>query len=153
VDNSQAPDFAGVVTISPTAIVGLAPATISYPATDIGDMEVYTGTNHGTYRVTGSVGGSYLYVDNGTGSGDVILGNNGVVDDTSFRGLVLLQGGPGHDTLTVDNSAGAAADITLDQTGLTGLITAGLRFADTRVWACSSAPATTWSTSTRSTRR
>jgi hypothetical protein len=130
VDNSLAPDFAGTVTISPTSIVGLAPATISYPATEIGDMEVHTGTSQGIYQVTGSFAGSYLYVANGSGNGHVILGNNGVVNDASFPGLVLLQGGAGTDVLTIDNSAGGAADITFSQPGLSGLTTAGLQFSD-----------------------
>src|SRR5262249_14788862 len=129
VDNSEAANFSADVVISPTGILGLAPAMITYAPAEIQDMEVFGGTSPSTYRVTGSFAGSFLYLDTSAGKGRVVLGNNGVVNDGLFPGLVLLAGG-GKTDLGIDNSRGGAAKVTTSDDGLDGLITAGLEFAD-----------------------
>lgn len=130
VDNSQAVDFTANVTISPTGITGLAPATISFNARDLEDLQVFGGTSGSTYRLTGSLAGSFVFLDAGLGNDQVIVGNNGVISDATFPGKVILDGGLGSDTVTLDDARGPARQLVTTATGVDGLISDGLEFSD-----------------------
>src|SRR5262249_20178344 len=116
--------------ISPTSITGLAPATISYVPADLDALEVYGGTTGTTYHVTGSVPGSSLFLGLGDGDDVVVLGNQGRVDDASFGGNILFDGGSGNKELRLDNSAGAPKDLATSERGLVGMLSNDLSVSD-----------------------
>src|SRR5262249_48249423 len=71
----------------------------------IADLAVQGGTSTATYSVTGSLGGAFLQVIAGSGPGQVVLSNNGRVNDASFPGQVVLGGERGlKNSLRVDDS-------------------------------------------------
>jgi hypothetical protein len=129
VDDSQGRDFSDNVTISSTGITGISPGPILFNRSDLDDLEVYGGTNSGTYYVTSSIDGSYTYLDPGQGDDRVVVGHSGTIDDANFPGLVIVQG-DGQTRLAADNSAGPAKSIETSLVGLEGLITPGFEFSD-----------------------
>jgi hypothetical protein len=128
VDDSQAPAFSGSVNISATGITGLAPASILYSTGEIDSLEVYGGTNDPTYNVSTSMAGSFVYLDTGPGANQVVVGDNGVIDDASFPGQVLLDGNASSEVV-LDNSAGGPRNVETDLIGLEGLNSTGIDFS------------------------
>jgi endoglucanase Acf2 len=111
----------GAVTISGTSIAGLAPATISYSNKRTGDVVIVGGSTSSTYWVTGSLGGSTLGLATGSGLDKVIVGNNGVVNDTFFPGNLNIQESQAQDRLDIDNSNGIPANVALTNRQVNGL--------------------------------
>ena len=126
VNNEADVNFSNNVTVSPTAITGLAPATISYVSAGVDDVEVSGGTNNTTYNVTGSIGGSTLEVFTGTGSGSVVIGDNGIIDDTLFPGSLYLDGEGQTSQLVLDNQSGSAVGASVIDDEIDGFTTAGI---------------------------
>jgi endoglucanase Acf2 len=102
----------GPVVISGTSITGLSPGAILYSGKRTDDVLIVGGHTPTTYLVTGSLGGSTLQLATGSGLDTVLVGNNGVVNDTLFSGQLNIEG-DNQDTLTVDNGKGTAASVAL----------------------------------------
>jgi hypothetical protein len=129
VDNSQAADFSTDVVISPNSITGMAKATIFYNPADVNDLEIEGGTSAGTYRVTGSISGTFIGLTLHA-QDTLIVGNNGVIDDDSFPDALFLTGNLDNGLLRFDNSAGAAKTLTANASAITGLTSTGIEFND-----------------------
>jgi hypothetical protein len=109
------------VTISGTSITGLAPAAIFYSNKRTDDVVIVGGSTSSTYLVTGSLGGSVLGLTTGSGLDTVIVGNNGVVDDTFFPGNLIIQESNAQDRIDIDNSNGTPANVALTNSQVNGL--------------------------------
>jgi hypothetical protein len=127
VDNLVGATAAPAVTVSDTAIVGLAPAVIRYDNSSIDDVSILAGGSDTTYSVTGSIGGSVIALGAG-GNGSVILSHDGRVNPGFFPGTVSLLGGTR--TLIVDDSAETAArNVAVNNGDITGLISRAGQFS------------------------
>src|SRR5262249_31226120 len=132
VDNRDAVNAAAAVTVSGSSLIGLAPAAVRYFGSSTDDLTIFGGTSNTTYSLTGSLGGSSLELSTGSGLDTVIVGNNGLIDDTSFPGQVILDGNFVSSRLRFDNRVGPAKTLTVTSTGLGGLTTSGFSFSGFR---------------------
>jgi hypothetical protein len=132
VDNRAAANAADAVTVSGSSLVGLAPADIRYSGSSTDDLTIFGGTSNTTYALIGSLGGSSLELSTGSGLDTVIVGNNGVIDDASFPGQVILDGNSVNSRLRFDNHVGPAKTLTATPTGLGGLTASDIPFSGFR---------------------
>jgi hypothetical protein len=128
VDNSVAVNAAATVTIGEGAITGLTPGLIQFNPGDLNNLEVHGGTSPTTYNVTSSVAGSDQTLLTGTDADTVHVGNNGVVNDTLFPGVLIIEGKGGTSSLLIDNSAGVGAQVSTSLVGLDGLNDDGIEY-------------------------
>lgn len=123
VDNQGTANFSADVLVSKTALTGLTPAPIIYTDKSVAALAVLGGANLTEYSVTGSLGGSFLFVSAGSGVGNsVVVSNNGVVNDASFPETLVLLGFNGlKNSLLIDDSKGVTpTDVVVTKTFVSG---------------------------------
>src|SRR5262249_43142912 len=122
VENQGGANAASAVTVSDTAIVGLAPAVIRYDNSSIDELTGFGGKSDTTYSPTGSLRGSDLGLGIGSGKSSLILGNEGRVNPGLFPGSIFLVGGGTDSRLIIDDSAETAArDVAFSNEDIAGL--------------------------------
>jgi hypothetical protein len=127
VDNSKGTNASGNVTISGTSITGLAgtsaaAAIIEYADQSVGDLTIFGGSTSANYYVTGGPGGSKLQLATASDNNTFILSNNGLVNNISFPGVVVLKSGGSNNTLNINDSQDALSQtLTVNNSSMSGL--------------------------------
>jgi hypothetical protein len=128
VDNSTAANASATVTVGQGMISGLTPGLIQFNPGDLNDLKILGGTSPTTFNVTASIEGSDQTLLTGTDTDTVHVGNNGVVNDALFRGVLIFEGKGGTSSLVIDNSAGVGAKVATTLNGLEGLNDDGIEY-------------------------
>src|SRR5262249_48360050 len=94
---------------------------------ELNDLTIHGGKASGprTFRLEFSIAGSFMGL-NATGSDTIIVGNDGVIDNESFPGQVILNSDSPNARLPLDNSSGPSKTLVACPSGLTGLTAAGV---------------------------